>query len=100
MATLYLRLTVSIHVVVSPGIQLILQHHGTQNGFEVRKRYTNKRKSDGKVRSCRFICANEGHRMQDKRGHLTKCPRAETRRHEKRAVHTGSNKLMEKQEAT
>ena len=29
--------------------------------------------------SCRFVCANEGHRSQDKRDHLTKCPRAETR---------------------
>jgi hypothetical protein len=41
--------------------------------------YTNKRKSDGKVRSCRYVCANEGHRLKDKRDHLTKCPRAETR---------------------
>jgi hypothetical protein len=32
MATLYLHLTVSIHVVVSLGIQLILQHRGTQQG--------------------------------------------------------------------
>ncbi|RCV31452.1 hypothetical protein SETIT_6G178400v2 [Setaria italica] len=50
-----------------------------QKGFEVRKRYTDKRKSDGKVRSCRCVCANEGHRLEDKRDHLTKCPRAETR---------------------
>jgi hypothetical protein len=42
------------------------------------KRYSNKRKPDGKVRSCRFICANEGHRLKDKRDHLIKCPRAET----------------------
>ena len=39
----------------------------------------NKRKSDVKVRSCRYVCANEGHRVQDKRDHLTKCPRAKTR---------------------
>jgi zinc finger SWIM domain-containing protein 3 len=50
-----------------------------QQGFEVRKRYTNKRESDGKVTSCKFVCANEGHRSQDKRDHLTKFPRAETR---------------------
>jgi hypothetical protein len=41
--------------------------------------YTNKRKSDGKVRSCRYVCANEGHRKKDKRDHLTKYPRAEIR---------------------
>jgi zinc finger SWIM domain-containing protein 3 len=50
-----------------------------QNRFEVRKRYTNKIKSDGRVRSCRYVCANEGHRKEDKMDHLTKCPRAETR---------------------
>ena len=49
--------------------------YGGQKGFEVRKRYANKRK-DGTVRSCRYVCANEGHRSEDKRGHLTKCPRA------------------------
>ena len=48
-------------------------------GFEVRKRYANKRKYDGKVRSCRFVCSKEGHRKEDKRDHLTKCPRGETR---------------------
>ena len=53
--------------------------YGGQNRFEVRKRYTNKIKSDGRVRSCRCVCANEGHRKEDKRDHLTKCPRAETR---------------------
>jgi zinc finger SWIM domain-containing protein 3 len=41
--------------------------YGGQKGFEVRKMYTNKRKSDGKVRSCRYVCANEGHRKKDKR---------------------------------
>ena len=50
-----------------------------QRGFEVRKRYTNKRPSDGKVTSCRFVCANEGHRLKDKRDRIIKCPRAETR---------------------
>ena len=53
--------------------------YGGQKGFEVRKRYSNKRKSDGKIRSCRFVCANEGHKLKDKRDHLIKCPRAETR---------------------
>ena len=50
-----------------------------QRGFEVRKRYTNKRPSDGKVTSCRFVCANEGHQLKDKRDRIIKCPRAETR---------------------
>jgi len=53
--------------------------YGGQKGFEVRKRYTNKRKYDGKVSSCRYVCANEGHRKEDKRDYLIKCPRAETR---------------------
>ena len=53
--------------------------YGGQEGFDVRKRYTNKRPSDGKIISCKFVCANEGHRLPDKRDHLTKCPRAETR---------------------
>jgi zinc finger SWIM domain-containing protein 3 len=53
--------------------------YGGQEGFEVRKRYTNKRKFDGKIKSCRYVCAKEGHRKEDKRDHLTKCPRAETR---------------------
>ena len=53
--------------------------YGGQKGFEVRKRYTNKIKSDGRVRSCRYVYANEGHIKEDKRDHLTKCPRAETR---------------------
>jgi len=53
--------------------------YGAQKGFEVRKRYTNKGKSDGKVTSCRFVCSNEGYRRHDKRDHLTKRRRAETR---------------------
>jgi hypothetical protein len=61
--------------------------YGGKKGFEVRKRYTNKRKSDGKISSCRFVCANEGHRLPDKRDRLKKCPRAETRTN--CAVHMG-----------
>jgi zinc finger SWIM domain-containing protein 3 len=53
--------------------------YGGQKGFEVRTKYRNKRKSDGKVRSCRYVCSNEAQRFLDKRDHLTKCPRAETR---------------------
>lgn len=52
--------------------------YGVNIGFEVRKRYSNKRKSDGKVRSCRFVCSKEGHRQHDKRDHLVKCPRYKT----------------------
>jgi zinc finger SWIM domain-containing protein 3 len=47
-----------------------------QKSFKVRKMYTNKRKLDVKVRSCRYVCTNEGHRKPNKRDHLTKCPRA------------------------
>ena len=52
--------------------------YGGQKRFEVRKKFSNRRKSDVKVRSCRYVCANEGHRKEDKRDHLTECPRAET----------------------
>ena len=34
---------------------------------------------DGKVTSCKYVCAKEGRRAQDKRDHLIKKPRAETR---------------------
>jgi hypothetical protein len=40
--------------------------YGGQKGFEVRKSYTNKIKSDGKIRSCRYVCAKEGHRKKIK----------------------------------
>ncbi|RCV13029.1 hypothetical protein SETIT_2G313900v2 [Setaria italica] len=53
--------------------------YGRQKGFEVRKRYTNKRQSDGKIASCKFVCANKGYRLKDKRDHLIKCPQAEIR---------------------
>jgi zinc finger SWIM domain-containing protein 3 len=69
-------------------------NYGGQKGFDVRKRYSNKRKSDGKVSSCRFVCANEGHRLKDKRGHLIKCTRAETRTDYQ--VHTGLILVREK----
>ena len=52
---------------------------GVKKPLWLEKMYTNKRKLDGKVSSCRYVCANEGHRKPDKRDHLTKCPRAETR---------------------
>jgi zinc finger SWIM domain-containing protein 3 len=53
--------------------------YGGHVGFEVRKRYTNESKYDGKVTSCRYVCAKEGCRAQDKRDHATENPRAETR---------------------
>src|SRR6266540_5985352 len=53
--------------------------YGGQKGFDVRKRYSNKSKIDGKVTSCRFVCANQGHRGKDKRDEQVKCHRAETR---------------------
>jgi hypothetical protein len=53
--------------------------YGGSSGFEVRKRYRNKRQTDDKVISCKFVCGNEGRRSHDKRDHLTKCPGAGTR---------------------
>jgi len=53
--------------------------YGGHVGFEVRKRYANESKYDGKITSCRFVCAKEGYRARDKRDHNTKNPRAETR---------------------
>jgi zinc finger SWIM domain-containing protein 3 len=54
-------------------------NYGGHAGFEIRKRYSWTSKMDGKVTSCRYVCAKEGHRAQDKRDHLTKNPRGETR---------------------
>ncbi|KAF7827054.1 protein FAR1-RELATED SEQUENCE 5-like [Senna tora] len=48
-------------------------------GFGVRRAYTNKSKKDGFVASVRFLCSKEGLRRADKRDHLTKNPRQETR---------------------
>jgi hypothetical protein len=48
-------------------------------GFDVRKQYNNKSLVDGVYTSSRFVCAKAGLRREDKRGHLTKNPRAETR---------------------
>jgi zinc finger SWIM domain-containing protein 3 len=53
--------------------------YGGLAGFDVRKRYTNLSKYDGKVTSCRFVCSNEGHRKKRLTDHVTKCFRAETR---------------------
>ena len=52
--------------------------YGGHAGFEVWKRYTNESKSDKKVTSCRYDCANEGHRRKVKRDHVAKCFRPET----------------------
>ena len=54
-------------------------NYGDHAEFEVRKRYTNESKFDGKVTSRRYVCAKEGFRARDKRDHITKNPRAETR---------------------
>ena len=53
--------------------------YGGHAGFEVRKRYTNESKCDKRVTSCRYVCAKEGCRARDRRDHVTKNPRAETR---------------------
>jgi hypothetical protein len=56
-----------------------LLSYGGREGFEVKKGYTNKRPSDSKIISSRFVYANEGHRLQDKMDCLTKCPQTEAR---------------------
>ncbi|XP_057755426.1 protein FAR1-RELATED SEQUENCE 5-like [Arachis stenosperma] len=48
-------------------------------GFDVRQLYANKCKLDNSVSSFRLVCAKKGQRKPDKRDHLTKQPRAETR---------------------
>ena len=53
--------------------------YGGHAGFEVRKRYTNISKFVGKPTSCRYVCAKEGRRTEDKRDNGIKNPRAETR---------------------
>jgi zinc finger SWIM domain-containing protein 3 len=53
--------------------------YGGRTGFDVRKRYKNSSKFDGKVTSERFVCANKGHRRKVDRDHVAKCFRAETR---------------------
>ena len=53
--------------------------YGGRTGFDVRKRYTNVSKCDGKVTTCRYVCANEGHRRKGQTDHVPKCFRAETR---------------------
>jgi len=64
-------------------IQMRLGHFGwamvAKKALRLEKVYKqNKRPSDGRVTSCRFVCANEC-RAQDKMDYLTKCPWAETR---------------------
>ena len=53
--------------------------YGGRSGFDVRKRYTNYNKFDCKVTSCRYVCANEGHRRKVERDHVAKCFRPKTR---------------------
>ncbi|KAJ1396932.1 FAR1 DNA-binding domain [Sesbania bispinosa] len=48
-------------------------------GFGIHREYGNKSKKDGILTSRRFSCFKEGKRSVDKRDHLTKEPRAETR---------------------
>jgi zinc finger SWIM domain-containing protein 3 len=53
--------------------------YGARVGFDVRKRYTNKSKMDGKVTSCRYVCVKEGLRKKRQREFIQKCFRPETR---------------------
>jgi hypothetical protein len=48
-------------------------------GFDARKQYNNKRKTDGVPTSNRFVCAKAGFKEKDSRDHLTKHPQDETR---------------------
>ena len=66
-------------LALNSDIQMRLGHFGLAIVDRRVLRYKDKRSSNGKITSCRFVCANEGHRTQDKRDYLTKCPRAETR---------------------
>ncbi|KAK3036240.1 hypothetical protein RJ639_030782 [Escallonia herrerae] len=53
--------------------------YGGKMGFGVRKDYSNKNCKDEVVISEKFVCSKEGFREIDKRDHLYKAPRAETR---------------------
>ena len=53
--------------------------YGRKAGFGVRKQYVNKRKEDGAITSCRYVCCKEGHRKADKRDVLVNKHKAETR---------------------
>jgi hypothetical protein len=75
----YLALPSPPPLLATPKDEIFWLSYGAQQGFDVRKRYSNKRKFDRMIRSCRFVCANEGHRLKDKMNHLIKCLRAETR---------------------
>ncbi|KAJ1375774.1 FAR1 DNA-binding domain [Sesbania bispinosa] len=53
--------------------------HSRRNEFGIRREYGNKSKKDGILTSRRFSCFREGKRGINKRDHLMKEPRAETR---------------------
>ncbi|KAJ4776725.1 Protein FAR1-RELATED SEQUENCE 5 [Rhynchospora pubera] len=57
----------------------VWNYYGGRNGFGVRRGCENKSKKDGVITSKFFVCNCEGKRGVDKRDHLTKNPRAETR---------------------
>ncbi|KAF2949989.1 hypothetical protein DAI22_01g158500 [Oryza sativa Japonica Group] len=59
--------------------QQFSNHYGGQIGFDVRKRFENTSKLDGKAISAEFVCNKEGFRTNDKRDPLIKTPRAVTR---------------------
>jgi zinc finger SWIM domain-containing protein 3 len=56
-----------------------LNDYSRRIGFGIRREYGNKSKIDGILTSRRFSCFKEGRRGNDKRDHLTKESRAETR---------------------
>jgi zinc finger SWIM domain-containing protein 3 len=53
--------------------------YGVHTCFDVRKRYANKSKINGKITSYRYVCAKEGVWKKGQRETFQKCFRAETR---------------------
>ncbi|XP_059670996.1 protein FAR1-RELATED SEQUENCE 5-like [Cornus florida] len=53
--------------------------YGREVGFSVKMDYSNKNYKIGEITSAQFVCCKEGYRENDKKDHLTKEVRAETR---------------------
>lgn len=78
--------------------QKFWNYYGGQIGFDVRKRFQNTSKLDGKVTSVGLVCAKEGFRTKDQRDHLIKNPRAETRTGCKVRMGITLNRVLKKYE--
>ncbi|XP_059635315.1 protein FAR1-RELATED SEQUENCE 5-like [Cornus florida] len=53
--------------------------YGREVGFSVRRDYSNKNYKTEEISSAQFVCCKEGYRGNDKRDHLTKEAKAETK---------------------